>query len=75
MDVQISNAIKTVIATVRSIAIPIAILSLVLMGVYLLMGSDQQTLGRVKRWAISVAIGLILINMAEPIVNWLQSIQ
>ena len=75
MDVQIINAIKTVIATVRSIANPIAILSLVLMGVYLLMGSDQQTLGRVKRWAISVAIGLILINMAEPIVNWLQSIQ
>ena len=74
MDQQISTAIKTVIATVRNIANPIAILSLVLMGVYLLMGSDQQTLSKVKRWAISVAIGLILINMAEPIVNWLQSI-
>lgn len=75
MDQQISNAIKTIVATVRNIANPIAVLSLVLMGVYLLLGSDQQTLGKVKRWAISVAVGLVLINMAEPIVDWLQSIQ
>ena len=42
---------------------------------FLLLGSDQQTLGKVKRWAISVAVGLVLINMAEPIVDWLQSIK
>ena len=54
---------------------PIAVLSLVLMGVYLLLGSDQQTLSKVKRWAISVIIGIVLINMAEPIVNWLQTIK
>jgi type IV secretory pathway VirB2 component (pilin) len=75
VDQQISGAIKTVIATVRNIANPIAVLSPVLMGVYLLLGSDQQTLSKVKRWAISVIIGIVLINMAEPIVNWLQTIK
>lgn len=75
MDQQISSAIKTIIATVRNIANPIAVLSLVLMGVYLLLGSDQQTLSKIKRWAISVVIGIVLINMAEPIVDWLQTIK
>ena len=75
MDVQVANAINQIIDMVKSIANPIAVLSLVIMGVYLLLGSDTQTMSKVKRWAISIAIGLILINMANPIVTWLQNIR
>ncbi|MCR5096989.1 MAG: TrbC/VirB2 family protein [Erysipelotrichaceae bacterium] len=74
MDTQINNAILQVIATIRSIANPIAILAVVIMGIYLIVGHDDQTIRVVKRWAISIAVGLILINLAEPIVNWLQTI-
>ena len=75
MDTQINNAIMQVIATVRNIANTLAILSLVVMGVYLVINTDTTATRTVKRWAISIAIGLILINMAEPIVNWLASIK
>ena len=75
MDTQINNAILQVIATIRAIANPIAILAVVIMGIYLIVGHDDQTIRVVKRWAISIAVGLILINLAEPIVNWLQTIQ
>ncbi len=74
MDIQINNAILQVIATIRAIANPIAILAVVIMGIYLIVGHDDQTIRVVKRWAISIAVGLILINLAEPIVNWLQTI-
>jgi len=74
MDTQINNAILQVIATIRAIANPIAILAVVIMGIYLIVGHDDQTIRVVKRWAISIAVGLILINLAEPIVNWLQTI-
>ena len=74
MDTQINNDILQVIATIRAIANPIAILAVVIMGIYLIVGHDDQTIRVVKRWAISIAVGLILINLAEPIVNWLQTI-
>ena len=74
MDTQINNAILQVIATIRAIANPIAILAVVIVGIYLIVGHDDQTIRVVKRWAISIAVGLILINLAEPIVNWLQTI-
>ncbi len=64
-----------IIATVRSIANPIAVLSLVVMGVYLQLNTGMEATRVVRRWAFSIAIGLILINMAEPIVNWLASIK
>ena len=75
MDTQINNAILQVISTIRSIANPIAILAVIIMGIYLIVGHDDQTLRTVKKWAISIVIGLILINLAEPIVNWLQTIK
>ena len=75
MDTQITAAINQVIDIVRKIANPIAALALVIMGIYLIIGNDDQTIRQVKRWSISIAIGLILINMAQPIANWLSNIQ
>lgn len=75
MDTQITAAINQVIDIVRKIANPIAALALVIMGIYLIIGNDDQTIRKVKRWFISIAIGLILINMAQPIANWLSNIQ
>ncbi|MBQ6148508.1 MAG: TrbC/VirB2 family protein [Oscillospiraceae bacterium] len=74
MNNQISSAILAVVAMVKSIANPIAVLAIVVMGIYLIVGHDDQTLRAVKKWAISIAVGLVLINMAEPIITWLQSI-
>jgi len=76
MDTQVVGAINQVIATIRNIANPIAVLSLVCMGIYMASGGgNSQTVQKVKAWAISLAIGLVLINLAEPIVNWLQTIK
>ena len=75
MDTQIASAINQVVDTVRKIANPIATLSLVIMGIYLAaFGEDQSTVSKVKRWFVTLAVGLILINLAGPIVTWLESI-
>lgn len=75
MDTQISAAITQVINTVKNIANPIATLSLIAMGLYLAaFGENQNTIDKVKRWFVTLAVGMILINLAEPIVKWLESI-
>ena len=67
---QITAAFKDVYNIVKSIANPIAVVAIAVMGIYLLIGSDPQTIKKVKTWAISIIIGMILVNAAQTIADW-----
>ena len=67
---EITSAFTQVYNLFKSVANPIAVVAIAIMGIYLLIGSDPQTIKKVKTWAISIIIGMILINAAQPIANW-----
>jgi type IV secretory pathway VirB2 component (pilin) len=67
---QISKAFKDVYSIFQSIANPIAVVAIAVMGIYLLIGSDPQTIKKVKTWAISIIVGMILVNAAPTIADW-----
>lgn len=67
---QITKAFKDVYDIFKSIANPIAVVAIAVMGIYLLIGSDPQTIKKVKTWAISIIVGMILVNAAQTIADW-----
>ena len=60
--------------TIISIANPIAVFSVVCIGVYMLFGSNPQTIQKCKSWAFSILFGLLLINLAKPIIDWVSAL-
>lgn len=71
---QIGSAITNVSNIIKGVANPIAILALIVMGIYMVMASDPQNIKKVKSWAIALVLGLILINLAGPIVEYISTI-
>lgn len=71
---DVSGAITSVIATIRGIAVPIASLALVIIGVSMVISDDASTKQKCKNWLISIAIGMAVIVLAEPIAKWMQGI-
>lgn len=71
---DVTGAINQVIATIRSIVLPITSLALIIIGVMMIMSDDAATKQKCKNWLISIAIGMALIVLAEPIATWLQGI-
>ena len=67
---QITNGFNEIYALFKAIANPICVVALAAMGIYLLIGSDPQTIKKVKTWGISILVGMILINTADKIANW-----
>lgn len=71
---QIASGINDAIKTVRKIINPIATIAVIGCGIYCIMGSDPQNIKKAKTWGIAIFVGLILINIAGPIVDWASSI-
>ena len=71
---DVANGITQAITTIRKIINPIATVAVIGCGVYCIMGSDPQNIQKAKKWGIAIFIGLVLINLASPIVNWASSI-
>ena len=71
---KISNGIFGIIDIVKNIANPIAITGVVICGLLMIFGSNQQTIAKVKGWLIAILVGLLMINLAEPIVTWMQGL-
>ena len=71
---DIATGITTAITTVRKIINPIATIAVIGCGIYCIMGSDPTNIKKAKSWAIAIFVGLILINVAGPIVDWASSI-
>lgn len=66
----VSSGIRSIIATVRSVINPIAILATIGCGLYFILGDDQANVKKAKSWGIGILAGLLLINVAEPLVDW-----
>lgn len=71
---KITAGITSFTAELKKIVNPIGVVSVVICGIYMLTGSDPQTLKKVKSWAFSILIGLVIVNLAEPLVNWASSL-
>lgn len=71
---EVAKGIKDITATIKKVVNPIAITAAVCCGIFLVVGSDPASLRRVKAWLISIIGGLLLVNLAEPLVEWASSI-
>lgn len=67
---NVAKGITDITATIKAIVNPIAAAAAVICGIFLLVGSDPASLKKVKTWLISIAGGLILINVADKLVTW-----
>lgn len=71
---KISTGIFGVIDIVRNIANPIAITGVVICGLLMIFGANSQNIAKVKAWLIAILVGLLMINLAEPIVIWMEGL-
>lgn len=71
---SISALITTMGGKFASIANPIAVVALIICGIKMLMASDPQSVRSAKQWIIIILLGLIVINLAGPIVNTIQTL-
>ncbi len=67
---DVAAGITEVISQIRTIVNPIATVAIIGCGLYLLLGSDPAYIKKAKGWAMSILIGLIIINLAGKIVEW-----
>ena len=74
ISTKISDGIMGIVKIVRNIANPVAIAGVVICGLYMQFGPNTQTQSKVKSWLIAILIGLMMINLAEPIVSWMQGL-
>lgn len=73
---KVTNLLGTngILGQVRTIVTPIAVLCVVFCGIKMLIASDPQSVKQAKSWLITIAIGLAVIWLAEPLVNTISSI-
>lgn len=71
---DVAGGISDITKTIRKIVNPIAITATVICGIYMLVGSDPASLKKVKTWLISIIAGLLLVNLAQPLIDWAASI-
>lgn len=71
---DINAGITEALTTVKKIVNPIATVAVIGCGLYLLMGSDPQSLKKAKTWGLSIFAGLLIINLADRIVTWASAI-
>lgn len=71
---QVKGSFTDLASAVKSIANPIAIVAVIVCGIYMLAGSDPTTLRKVKSWLLAIVIGLVMINLAGPLVQWAESL-
>ena len=67
---DVSAGILSALTTLRKIVNPIATIAVIGCGIYCIMGSDPQNIKKAKTWAISIFVGLLVINLADKIVAW-----
>lgn len=67
---QVKAGIEDITKTIKKVVNPIAITAAVICGIFLIVGSDPASLKKVKTWLISIIGGLLLVNLAGPLVNW-----
>lgn len=72
---NVSSALTQATNTIIKVVNPIAIFCVIGCGLYCIMGSDPGNIRKAKSWGIAIFVGLILVNAAGPIVDWVQSIQ
>ena len=70
----IAGGIETAIGTIKTIINPVAVVAVIGCGLYCILGSDPMNIKKAKSWGLGIFCGLLLINLAQPIVNWAQSI-
>ena len=71
---DISKGIKDITKIIIKIADPIAILAVVIIGIYCIMGENETTKSKAKSWLIWIVIGLILINVAPVLIDTISGI-
>ena len=71
---EVADGITSITSTIKKIVNPIAITAAVCCGIFLIVGSDPASLRRVKTWLISIIGGLLLVNLASPLVEWASNI-
>lgn len=67
---EVASGISDITATVKKVVNPIAITAAVICGIFLILGSDPASLKKVKTWLIAIVGGLLLVNLAQPLVEW-----
>jgi len=71
---DIASGITSAITTLKKIINPVATIAVIGCGIYCIMGSDPTNIKKAKTWGIAIFVGLILVNVAAPIVEWASSI-
>lgn len=71
---DIAGGIKNITNVILRIVNPIAVLAVVIIGIYCIMAENEQAKSKAKSWLIWIVIGLILINLAQPLVDTLSGI-
>lgn len=72
---EISTGINSALSTIRAIVNPIATVAVVACGIYLVSGQgDPQSVKKAKTWGITIFVGILIINLADKIVQWAQGI-
>ena len=70
----ITSAITTISTGLKSIVNPIATCCIIACGIYWLLGNDPQKIRAAKSWAFNILIGILVINLADKIILWAQTL-
>ena len=72
---NINAAAEGVFSFIKGVVTAIAIAGLAACGLVLLLGlGGQRAAENAKAWMVRIAIGLMIIYMAEPLINWVKSV-
>lgn len=68
--VEFTNTLKNIATDVKTIAVPLAGLILIIIGLAYMATGDAQKKGTLKDWMVRVAIGFALVFLAASLVTW-----
>lgn len=71
---SITAAILKVVAVIRGIANPVGVLALVIIGIMWMASDNDSTIQKCKSWLVRIIIGMVIINLAQVIMDFIQKI-
>ena len=68
---KIKTVITNVISKVKVVATPIAVLCVLFCAIKMMVSSDPKGVQTAKSWMLTIAVALLIIYAAEPLINTL----
>ncbi len=71
----LSSSLTSVANSIKTIVNPIGIIAMIICGIMYIVSQNPQTAEKAKVWGLRILIGVVVVNVADKIIEWAQTLK